>query len=80
MTQTELLHLRKTFVPRGPFNVTPYFAKQAIGASIFDSEGGELIDFAGGIGTMNVGPQPPAGCCGNKRNRLNYSRTPVFIS
>jgi 4-aminobutyrate aminotransferase / (S)-3-amino-2-methylpropionate transaminase / 5-aminovalerate transaminase len=50
-----LAQLRASFVPQGPFNVTPYFAASAKGAMVYDVDGRELIDFAGGIGVMNVG-------------------------
>jgi 4-aminobutyrate aminotransferase/(S)-3-amino-2-methylpropionate transaminase len=61
MSKTEdLLKAREENVPRGPFNVTPYFAAEAKGAIIRDVEGREFIDFAGGIGVMNVGHCAPA--------------------
>ena len=60
MSKTEdLLKLREENVPRGPFHVTPYFAAEAKGAIIKDVEGREFIDFAGGIGVMNVGHCAP---------------------
>lgn len=54
-----LKKLRDTFVPQGPSNLTPFFAKCAKGAAVYDIEGRELIDFAGGIGVMNVGHSHP---------------------
>jgi 4-aminobutyrate aminotransferase/(S)-3-amino-2-methylpropionate transaminase len=55
-TRSERLRiLREKVVPQGPFHVTPYFAEQARGARVFDVDGREFIDFAGGIGVMNVG-------------------------
>ena len=50
-----LLERRKNFIPRGVFNVTPFFASSANGAVINDVHGNRLIDFAGGIGVINVG-------------------------
>lgn len=55
----ELLKLRAEHVARGPFNVAPYFAAKAKGAEIWDIDGNRLIDFAGGIGVMNVGHSQP---------------------
>ncbi|MCF8067420.1 MAG: 4-aminobutyrate--2-oxoglutarate transaminase [Desulfobacterales bacterium] len=55
----ELLKLRQTYVPRGPFNATTKFAASAKGATIVDVEGNEYIDFVGGIGVMNVGHSHP---------------------
>jgi 4-aminobutyrate aminotransferase/(S)-3-amino-2-methylpropionate transaminase len=41
--------------PKGPFNITSAFIKEARGAVMVDVDGRELIDFAGGIGVNNVG-------------------------
>ena len=54
-----LKRMREQYIPKGPFNVTPYFADKAEGAVIYDVEGRALIDFAGGIGVMNVGHSHP---------------------
>jgi len=54
-TNQELMALREKHVPRGPFNITPVFVKSARGAIIQDVEGKDYIDFAGGIGVINVG-------------------------
>lgn len=54
-----LRELRDQFVPRGPTSSTPFFAKSAKGAIIYDVEGREIIDFSGGIGVMNVGHSHP---------------------
>jgi 4-aminobutyrate aminotransferase/(S)-3-amino-2-methylpropionate transaminase len=50
-----LTRLRNEYVPKGVFNTTPYFAASARGAIIWDVEGKEIIDFAGGIGVQNIG-------------------------
>lgn len=50
-----LLKMRKQNIPQGPFNVTPFFIREARGAVMVDTDGRELIDFAGGIGVNNVG-------------------------
>jgi len=54
-TNTTLMEERSSKVPRGPFNVTPYFVSRAKGAEIWDVEGKRYVDFAGGIGVNNVG-------------------------
>jgi 4-aminobutyrate aminotransferase/(S)-3-amino-2-methylpropionate transaminase len=54
-TNKSLLAERNKHIPQGPFNVHPIFAEKAQGAIITDVEGKEYIDFAGGIGTVNVG-------------------------
>jgi 4-aminobutyrate aminotransferase/(S)-3-amino-2-methylpropionate transaminase len=54
-TNKSLLAERNQHVPQGPFNVHPIFAAKAAGAIIIDVEGKEYIDFAGGIGVVNIG-------------------------
>ena len=51
----ELFARREAAVPRGPINVTPIFVQEASGALLIDVDGNRLIDFAGGIGCVNVG-------------------------
>jgi len=51
----QLLVLREQIVPRGPYNIVPYFIESARGALVYDVDGRELIDFSGGIGVLNVG-------------------------
>ncbi len=51
----ELQALRDRYVPKGPFNASPYFVESAQGAMIRDVSGRELIDFVGGIGVVNAG-------------------------
>jgi len=46
---------REAAVPRGPYNATPIFVKEAKGAVLMDVDGNRLLDFAGGIGCVNVG-------------------------
>ena len=50
-----LLAMREAQVPPGPFNTTPLFASRALGAELWDAAGRRFIDFAGGIGVVNVG-------------------------
>lgn len=56
---SELQRLRNEHVPRGPFNTSPAFIQRAEGAIVTDVDGNQLIDLAGGIGTLNVGHCPP---------------------
>jgi 4-aminobutyrate aminotransferase/(S)-3-amino-2-methylpropionate transaminase len=50
-----LMARREAAVARGPYNATPIFVKEGRGATIVDVDGNRLIDFAGGIGCLNVG-------------------------
>jgi 4-aminobutyrate aminotransferase/(S)-3-amino-2-methylpropionate transaminase len=70
-----LKNLRQTFVPQGPFNVTPFFAEKARGAAIYDVDGRELIDFAGGIGVMNVGHSHPKVVAAIKEQAEKFTHT-----
>jgi 4-aminobutyrate aminotransferase/(S)-3-amino-2-methylpropionate transaminase len=54
----ELMALRDRFVARGPFHSTPVFMASAQGAVIEDVDGNRFIDFAAGIGVVNVGHAP----------------------
>jgi 4-aminobutyrate aminotransferase / (S)-3-amino-2-methylpropionate transaminase / 5-aminovalerate transaminase len=51
----ELFARREAAVPRGPFNTTPIFAAEAKDALLTDVDDNRFIDFAGGIGCVNVG-------------------------
>ncbi len=74
-----LKEVRETFVPQGPSNVTPFFAKSAKGAVIYDVEGRELIDFAGGIGVMNVGHSHPKVVAAIKDQAEKFTHTCFHI-
>ena len=50
---------RDAAIPRGIGHATPIYAAGAKGALLTDVDGNVLIDFAGGIGTMNVGHANP---------------------
>ncbi|MFX1530293.1 MAG: 4-aminobutyrate--2-oxoglutarate transaminase [Promethearchaeota archaeon] len=50
-----LLELRNKYVPKAVYNIIPSFIQKAYGARMIDIEGNEMIDFAGGIATVNVG-------------------------
>ena len=46
-------------MPRGVSQITPVFVERAEGAVIEDVDGNRFIDFAGGIGCLNVGHRAP---------------------
>jgi len=74
-----LAELRANFVPQGPFNVTPYFVASAKGAMVYDVDGRELIDFAGGIGVMNVGHSHPKVVAAIKDQAEKFTHTCFHI-
>lgn len=55
----ELMEKLKANTPQGLSVATTSFIKEARGAIMVDEEGRELIDFAGGIGVLNVGHSHP---------------------
>ena len=54
-----LLARRKAAVPQGPFNIAPIFVEQAGGATVTDVDGNVLLDFTGGLGSLNAGHANP---------------------
>lgn len=54
-----LMSRRESAIPRGPANAMPIFAASADGAVIEDVDGNRYLDFAGGIGCLNVGHSSP---------------------
>ncbi|HUJ30301.1 MAG TPA: 4-aminobutyrate--2-oxoglutarate transaminase [Candidatus Acidoferrum sp.] len=55
----ELMRRREAAVPRGVYHATPIFAARTEGATLEDVDGNRFIDFAGGIGCVNVGHRAP---------------------
>ena len=54
-----LLARRTAAVPQGPFNVSPIFVERGEGATITDVDGNVLLDFSGGLGSLNAGHANP---------------------
>src|SRR2546428_9929923 len=50
-----LLARRKAGAPQGPFHLAPIFIERTDGATVTDVDGNVLLDFTGGLGTLNVG-------------------------
>jgi 4-aminobutyrate aminotransferase / (S)-3-amino-2-methylpropionate transaminase / 5-aminovalerate transaminase len=55
----ELMRRREAAVPRGVSHATPIFAARAEGVVLEDVDGNCFLDFAGGIGVLNVGHRAP---------------------
>ena len=55
----ELWRRRRQAVPAGIFSAAPVFIARSEGALVEDVDGNRLIDFAGGIGCLNVGHRAP---------------------
>ena len=56
----DLLERRSRAVARGVSAAHPLFVARAEGARLWDVDGREFVDFAGGIGVMNLGHRHPA--------------------
>jgi 4-aminobutyrate aminotransferase/(S)-3-amino-2-methylpropionate transaminase len=50
-----LLARRNAAVPQGPFNIAPIFIERGEGATVADVDGNVLLDFSGGLGSLNLG-------------------------
>jgi 4-aminobutyrate aminotransferase/(S)-3-amino-2-methylpropionate transaminase len=71
----ELMRRREAAVPRGPFHATPVFVAEAAGATLTDVDGNRFLDFAGGIGCLNVGHanEAVARAAGAQLGRLTHA-------
>ena len=58
-TNESLMQRRVAAVPRGVGQIHPIFADRAENATVWDVEGREYIDFAGGIAVLNTGHLHP---------------------
>ena len=58
-TNKQLAEIRKNFVSNGVSAVAMNFIESGKGATLYDVEGKSYVDFAGGIGAMNVGHSHP---------------------
>src|SRR3989440_6759755 len=58
-TEAELAELRAKYIPRGISSSHPITADRAKGSELWDISGKRYVDFAGGIGVMNVGHAHP---------------------
>lgn len=66
---------RDAAIPRGISHSTPVYAANARGALVTDVDGNVFIDFAGGIGTLNVGHANPdvVQAAGEQLGRLTHT-------
>ena len=58
-TQSDYQALRQRHIPKGTSHSSPALIREAKGAVLTDFDGREFIDFAGGIGVVNVGHSHP---------------------
>lgn len=58
-TNQQLQTRRENAVANGAANLTQIFAQRAENAEVWDVEGNRYLDFAGGIGVLNIGHRHP---------------------
>jgi 4-aminobutyrate aminotransferase/(S)-3-amino-2-methylpropionate transaminase len=75
MNNAELTALRTSAIPRGVPATAPVYVAKARNAIVTDVEGREYIDFAAGIGVMNVGHCHPKVVAAVKEQAELYSHT-----
>src|SRR5215475_2366089 len=61
-----LMARREAAIPRGPHNSIPVFMASAEGVHMEDVDGNRYLDFAGGIGCLNIGHRAPRVTAGIK--------------
>ncbi|WP_346795657.1 4-aminobutyrate--2-oxoglutarate transaminase [Halomonas sp. Bachu 37] len=59
MNNAQLNELKKRYVANGAASPATQFADRAENAELWDADGNRFIDFAGGIGVLNIGHRHP---------------------
>ncbi|MGP9499251.1 4-aminobutyrate--2-oxoglutarate transaminase [Halomonas sp. AOP43-D1-4] len=59
MSNAELNELKRKYVANGAASPATAFADHAENAEVWDADGNRFIDFAGGIGVLNIGHRHP---------------------
>ncbi|MBU1275652.1 MAG: 4-aminobutyrate--2-oxoglutarate transaminase [Proteobacteria bacterium] len=82
MKQQDMQNLaerRAQAVALGASNANPYFAQKAQGAEVWSLEGKRYLDFAGGIGVMNVGHANPKVVAAIQEQAARFTHTCFHI-
>jgi 4-aminobutyrate aminotransferase/(S)-3-amino-2-methylpropionate transaminase len=76
----QLLERRQSAVARGLSTLHPLFIAKASGSTVTDVDGNTFIDFAGGIGTLNVGHARPeiVRAASEQASKLTHSAVQVL--
>ncbi len=75
-----LIERRYAAVPRGPYNVAPIFIRSARGVVLEDVDGNTYIDFAGGLGCLNIGSCAPEVVNAVKDQSASFTHTCFHVS
>jgi 4-aminobutyrate aminotransferase/(S)-3-amino-2-methylpropionate transaminase len=71
--------LRERYLPRGLYTYHHVYPLEGNGALIVDVDGNEYLDFAGGIGTLNVGYNHPAVVSAIALQAAKYTHTCAHV-
>ncbi len=74
-----LNRLRADVIPSGHASMTANYVESASGALVWDAEGREFIDFAGGIAVMNVGHSHPKVVAAIKDQAEKFTHTCFMV-
>jgi 4-aminobutyrate aminotransferase/(S)-3-amino-2-methylpropionate transaminase len=78
-TAADINQLRAQALPRGVVTATPSLVSYAKNAIIVDTQGKEFIDFAGGIGVMNVGHSHPKVVAAARAQIERFAHTSISV-
>jgi len=79
LTNNSLKELRDKYIPPGHGSITSSYVVSAKGALIRDVEGRDFIDFASGIGVMNVGHSHPKVVAAIKDQAEKFTHTCFMV-
>ena len=79
ISNTDLQGLREKVIPPGHTSGNSFYVASAKGALLYDVEGNEYIDFAGGIAVMNVGHSHPKVVAAIKDQAEKFTHTCFMV-
>lgn len=79
LSVSDLQRLRAQALPRGVVTATPSLVASARNAIITDTQGKQFIDFAGGIGVMNVGHSHPKVIAAARAQIERFAHTSISV-
>ncbi len=77
--KANLIETRERVVPKGYASGTDCYVERAEGARVYDVEGREYIDFAGGIAVMNVGHSHPKVVAAIQEQAAKFTHTCFMV-
>ena len=80
VTNESLTQARSAVIAKGIVSATDCYIARARGASLFDVEGREYIDFGGGIAVMNVGHSHPKVVAAIQKQAEQFTHTCFMVT